>query len=45
MLDVMYDLPQQDDVSEVVIDSAAVSGKRRPTIKRLPKASATANAA
>jgi ATP-dependent Clp protease ATP-binding subunit ClpX len=34
MLDVMYDLPQTDDVDEVVIDRAVVEGKGKPEIKR-----------
>jgi ATP-dependent Clp protease ATP-binding subunit ClpX len=37
MLEVMYDLPQRDDVAEVVIDSAVVAGRRRPTLRRLGK--------
>jgi ATP-dependent Clp protease ATP-binding subunit ClpX len=34
MLDVMYDLPQTDNVDEVVIDRAVVEGKGKPEIKR-----------
>jgi ATP-dependent Clp protease ATP-binding subunit ClpX len=34
MLEVMYDLPQRDDVSEVVIDQAVVEGRKRPTLKK-----------
>jgi ATP-dependent Clp protease ATP-binding subunit ClpX len=45
MLEVMYDLPQMDDVAEVVIDSAAVAGTRRPTIRKNPKPAANENAA
>ncbi len=45
MLEVMYDLPQRDDVTEVIVDAGAVAGKHRPTIKRAPKASANENAA
>jgi len=45
MLEVMYDLPQQDDVAEVIVDAAAVAGRRRPTIKRTSKAAATEDAA
>jgi ATP-dependent Clp protease ATP-binding subunit ClpX len=45
MLEIMYDLPQQEDVTEVIIDAAAVAGRRRPTLRRLPKASPTENAA
>ncbi len=37
MLEVMYELPQRDDVVEVVIDAAAVAGKRRPTLRRATK--------
>jgi ATP-dependent Clp protease ATP-binding subunit ClpX len=41
MLEVMYELPQRDDVSEVVIDAAVVAGKRRPTLKKTAKREAT----
>ncbi len=34
MLEVMYDLPQRDDVTEVVIDAGVVSGRKRPTLRR-----------
>jgi len=34
MLEVMYELPQRDDVIEVVIDARVVAGKKRPTMKR-----------
>jgi ATP-dependent Clp protease ATP-binding subunit ClpX len=37
MLEVMYDLPQRDDVSEVVIDAGVVAGRRRPILKRIGK--------
>ncbi|MCW5549036.1 MAG: ATP-dependent Clp protease ATP-binding subunit ClpX [Opitutaceae bacterium] len=37
MLEVMYDLPQRDDVAEVVIDAAVVAGRRRPTMRRSGK--------
>lgn len=37
MLEVMYDLPDRDDVTEVVIDAAVVAGKRRPSLRRAPK--------
>jgi ATP-dependent Clp protease ATP-binding subunit ClpX len=37
MLEVMYDLPQRDDVTEVVIDAAVVAGRRRPTLRRAGK--------
>jgi len=45
MLEVMYDLPQRDDVAEVIIDSAVVAGRRRPTLKRARKGEAAENAA
>lgn len=34
MLEVMYELPQRDDVVEVVIDQAVVEGRRRPQLKK-----------
>jgi ATP-dependent Clp protease ATP-binding subunit ClpX len=34
MLEVMYELPQREDVTEVVIDSAVVAGRRKPTLRR-----------
>ncbi len=37
MLEVMFDLPQRDDVAEVVIDAAVVAGTRRPTLRRTGK--------
>jgi ATP-dependent Clp protease ATP-binding subunit ClpX len=37
MLEVMYDLPQREDVSEVVIDAGVVAGRRRPILKRIGK--------
>jgi ATP-dependent Clp protease ATP-binding subunit ClpX len=37
MLEVMYDLPQRDDISEVVVDSAVVAGRRRPSMRRTGK--------
>jgi len=37
MLEVMYELPQRDDVAEVVIDAGVVSGRKRPTMRRLDK--------
>ncbi len=45
MLEIMYDLPQRDDVTEVIIDAAVVAGRRRPTLRRAPKAEPTENAA
>jgi ATP-dependent Clp protease ATP-binding subunit ClpX len=37
MLEVMYDLPQRDDVAEVLIDAAVVAGTRRPTLRKIGK--------
>jgi len=37
MLEVMFDLPQRDDVSEVLIDASVVGGKRKPTLRRTSK--------
>jgi ATP-dependent Clp protease ATP-binding subunit ClpX len=45
MLDVMYELPQREDVTEVVIDAAVVAGRRRPTLRRAAKNEPTENAA
>lgn len=45
MLDVMYELPQRDDVAEVIIDSAAVAGTRRPTLKKTNKTESNQDAA
>jgi len=38
MLEVMFDLPQREDVTEVVIDEGVVTGRRRPTLKKAAKA-------
>jgi len=35
MLEVMYDLPQRDDIVEVIIDQAVVEGRKKPTLKKL----------
>jgi ATP-dependent Clp protease ATP-binding subunit ClpX len=45
MLEVMYELPQRDDVTEVVIDSAVVAGRRKPTLRRAGKAEPKQDAA
>jgi ATP-dependent Clp protease ATP-binding subunit ClpX len=45
MLEVMYDLPHYDDVTEVVIDSSVVAGRRRPTLRRAPKSESAKSAA
>jgi len=37
MLEVMFDLPQREDVVEVVIDEAVVKGLRRPVLKKALK--------
>jgi ATP-dependent Clp protease ATP-binding subunit ClpX len=38
MLEVMFDLPQRDDVIEVVIDESVVKGRRHPVLKKAVKA-------
>lgn len=45
MLEAMYELPQRDDVTEVVVDAAVVAGKRRPIMKRAAKTEAKEDAA
>ena len=45
MLEVMYDIPQRDDVAEVIIDAGVVAGRKRPTIRRNAKSEPTENAA
>ena len=45
MLEVMYDLPQRDDVTEVVIDAGVVAGRRKPILRRGAKSEPTADAA
>jgi ATP-dependent Clp protease ATP-binding subunit ClpX len=38
MLEVMFDLPQREDVIEVVIDESVVKGRRHPVLKKAAKA-------
>ncbi len=45
MLEVMYELPQRDDVAEVVIDAGVVAGKRKPVLKKTPKGEPNQDAA
>jgi ATP-dependent Clp protease ATP-binding subunit ClpX len=45
MLEVMYDLPQREDVVEVVIDASVVAGKRRPTLRKADKGETKRDAA
>jgi ATP-dependent Clp protease ATP-binding subunit ClpX len=45
MLEVMYELPQRDDVAEVLIDAAVVAGRRKPTLRRAAKAEPKQDAA
>jgi ATP-dependent Clp protease ATP-binding subunit ClpX len=45
MLEVMYDLPQRDDIVEVVIDAGVVAGRRKPMLRRARKSQPTADAA
>ena len=34
MLEVMYDLPQREEIAEVVIDRAVVEGRKKPVLKK-----------
>ena len=45
MLEVMYDLPQREDIVEVVIDAGVVNGRKRPVLRRARKTQPTADAA
>jgi ATP-dependent Clp protease ATP-binding subunit ClpX len=45
MLEVMYELPSRDDVTEVVIDAAVVAGRRRPVLRRAGRTEPTQDAA
>ena len=45
MLEVMYEIPQRDDVAEVVVDAAVVAGRRRPSLRRTRKSEVRKNAA
>jgi ATP-dependent Clp protease ATP-binding subunit ClpX len=45
MLEVMYELPQRDDVAEVVIDAGVVAGRRKPTLRLTAKTEPTQDAA
>ena len=45
MLEVMYDLPQRDDISEVIIDQAVVEGRSKPQLKKHGQVKSDKNAA
>jgi ATP-dependent Clp protease ATP-binding subunit ClpX len=45
MLEVMYELPQRDDVTEVIIDAGVVAGRRKPTLRTAEKVEPTQDAA
>jgi len=45
MLEVMYELPQRDDIAEVVIDAGVVAGRRKPILRKNSKAEAKQDAA
>jgi len=34
MLEVMYDLPQREEIAEVVVDRAVVEGRKKPVLKK-----------
>jgi len=41
MLEVMYDLPQRDDIVEVVIDQAVVDGRKKPQLRKIARGAAS----
>ena len=43
MLEVMYELPQRDDIAEVVIDQAVVEGRKKPMLKKSITRAASSN--
>ena len=45
MLEIMYELPQRDDITEVVIDQAVVEGRKKPTLKKAARPAASKDAA
>jgi ATP-dependent Clp protease ATP-binding subunit ClpX len=45
MLEVMYELPQRDDIAEVIIDAGVVAGRKRPTLRRIDKGEVKQDAA
>ncbi len=42
MLEVMYDLPQMEDIVEVVVDAGVVAGRKKPMLRRARKSQPTA---
>ena len=36
-LEIMYDVPEREDISEVIIDRAVVEGRKKPTFKKASK--------
>ena len=41
MLEVMYDLPQRDDIVEVIIDQSVVEGRRKPQLRKPGRGAST----
>ena len=41
MLEVMYDLPQRDDIVEVIIDQSVVEGRKKPQLRKHGQGAAT----
>ena len=41
MLDVMYDLPQREDIAEVIIDQAVVEGRKKPQLVKIVRPAAS----
>lgn len=45
MLEVMYELPQKEDIEEVIIDRGVVEGRKKPRLKRRQKSKKKQDAA
>jgi ATP-dependent Clp protease ATP-binding subunit ClpX len=43
MLEVMYELPTRDDISEVIIDQAVVEGRRKPQLVKSARGAASSS--
>ncbi|HYC72568.1 MAG TPA: ATP-dependent Clp protease ATP-binding subunit ClpX [Opitutaceae bacterium] len=45
MLEVMYELPQREDVTEVIIDQGVVEGRKKPSLRKAGRPAASKDAA
>ncbi len=45
MLEAMYELPQRDDIAEVILDQAVVEGRKKPALKKTRRPAANKDAA